>query len=61
MPVSNGLSVKTIIKHHLIDPFVISFYYLKMGRLWENMGQFMRTGAVNPEVFPSEREIPQIP
>jgi hypothetical protein len=31
-----------------------------MGRLWENMGQFMRTGAVNPEVSPLEREIPRI-
>jgi len=31
-----------------------------MGRLWENMGQFMRNGAVNPGVFPLEREIPRI-
>jgi hypothetical protein len=58
MPVSNGLSVKTIIKHHLINPLVFSFNHLNMGRQWETKGQFVGVEAKHLLVFPLKREIP---
>ena len=58
MPISSGLSVKTIIKHHLTNPLVVSFNHLNMGRLWENKGQSMHCLVVRFHSFPEEWENP---
>jgi hypothetical protein len=52
MPFSSDLSVKTIIKHHLINPLVVSFNHLNVGRLWETKGQFMRCHSIRFHSFP---------
>jgi hypothetical protein len=58
MPFSGDLSVKTIIKHHLINPLVVSLNHLNMGRQWETKGQFVGVAARHLLIFPLEREIP---
>jgi hypothetical protein len=58
MPISSGLSVETIIKHHLINPLVVSSNHLNMGRQWESKSQFVGVETRHLLVFPLKREIP---